>query len=180
MWNMCSKELIAIACPGICGWTLCGAPDVGGAGNAPIPCKTQKVFRGKWQDLPREPWNGSPSSAKSFIEVGPGTPTPAPGVQNPPSPIPGRPTTDTTTPIPGTDNPVNDTAIQDSDCFDAEDGFGPDFSCANTDMYCGQDSGDGITVGMCCPDKCKKENERKKKNEKEDTRKENIKERRQK
>jgi len=180
VYSFCTLEIFAIACPGICGWTVCGAPDVGGAGNAAIPCEAQKQFvGGSFQDLPRTPYDFSVSSEKSHIEVGPGTPTPAPGLQfvNPPSP---GATTPTTTPIPGTDNLENDTAITDKDCFDAEIGFGPDFSCANTDMYCGQDSGDGITVGMCCPDKCKQENERKKKNEKEATRKENIKERRQK
>merc|ERR1712056_29500 len=96
------------------------------------------------------PWEGrhTPDSA---IEVGAGTPTPAPGLQNkvPPTPTPGLPTPTPTTPGTGDPDPGEGTGPEDQACFDAEIGFGPDFSCANTDMYCGQDSGDGITVGMC-------------------------------
>jgi len=64
---------------------------------------------------------------------------------------------------PGTDSPGEDTEVVDADCFDAEAGFGPGFTCANTEAYCSADSGDGLTVGECCPSKCKKEFENKKK-----------------
>jgi len=89
-------------------------------------------------------------------------------------------TTTTQDPCPGGDgcNPCGDACFPtDQDCFDAEHGFGPDFSCATTDMWCGHDSGDGITVGMCCPDQCKKEVEKKKKTTKEEARKKNEQER---
>lgn len=65
---------------------------------------------------------------------------------------------------PGTDSPGGETEVTDADCLDADRGFGPDFSCTNTEMYCSSDSGDGLTVGGCCPTKCKKEFENKKKN----------------
>jgi len=65
---------------------------------------------------------------------------------------------------PGTNSPGGETEVTDAECLDAERGFGPDFSCANTEMYCSSDSGDGLTVGACCPIKCKKEFENKRKN----------------
>jgi len=65
---------------------------------------------------------------------------------------------------PGTDSPGGDTEVTDADCLDAAHGFGPGFTCASTEMYCSTDSGDGMTVGACCPTKCKKEFENKKKN----------------
>jgi len=65
---------------------------------------------------------------------------------------------------PGTDSPGGDTEVTDVDCLDAEKGFGPGFTCASTGMYCSTDSGDGMTVGACCPTKCKAEFENKKKN----------------
>lgn len=65
---------------------------------------------------------------------------------------------------PGTDSPGGETDVTDAQCLDADRGFGPGFSCANTEMYCSSDSGDGLTVGQCCPSKCKTEFERKKKN----------------
>jgi len=85
----------------------------------------------------------------------------------PPAPPPTPPTPaggGDTTVCPGCDSPGGDTDVTDADCFDADRGFGPDFSCANTEMYCSSDSGDGLTVGACCPTKCKKEFEIKKKN----------------
>merc|ERR1712187_211229 len=67
----------------------------------------------------------------------------------------------------GTEDISEGTAEADSPCFSADTGFGPDFSCATTEMWCGHDSGDGLVVGQCCPKKCKAEceNKNKKKNE---------------
>jgi len=66
----------------------------------------------------------------------------------------------------GTEDISEGTSESDSPCLDAETGFGPDFSCKNTEMWCGDDSGDGLVVGQCCPKKCKAEceNKNKKKN----------------
>jgi len=65
---------------------------------------------------------------------------------------------------PGTESPGGETDVTDAKCFDADRGFGPGFSCTNTEMYCSSDSGDGLTVGACCQTRCKKEFENKKKN----------------
>jgi len=78
---------------------------------------------------------------------------------------------------PGTDSPGGDTDVTDADCFDAERGFGPDFSCANTDMWCSSDSGEGLTVGACCPTQCKTEFENKRKNSNAEKRSKNEQER---
>jgi len=92
MWSMCGNTVIAQCCPAICGFTTCGLADVGGAGNPPIECKTQKRFdtpSRKYVDLPRPPWDGQYGDPDtSIMEVGPGTPTPAPGVQPKPAPSP--------------------------------------------------------------------------------------------
>jgi len=79
---------------------------------------------------------------------------------------------------PGTDSPGGDTEVTDAACLDAEHGFGPGFTCGSTEMYCSTDSGDGITVGACCPTKCKAEFENKKKNNKAENKAKNDLERR--
>jgi len=78
---------------------------------------------------------------------------------------------------PGTDSPGEDTEVTDTDCLDADKGFGPGFTCDNTDMWCSDDSGDGMTVGECCPTRCKKEFETKKKNNRAENKKKNEAER---
>merc|ERR1711990_1067705 len=57
---------------------------------------------------------------------------------------------------------------------------GPDFSCATTEMWCGDDSGDGLVVGQCCPKKCKAECENKNKKKNEEGRKKAERERKEK
>jgi len=69
--------------------------------------------------------------------------------------------TTTTTTIPG-----GDTIIGGADCFGAVAGWGPDFDCNDkSDMFCGDDSADGLDVGLCCQDHCgtKQESHSKKK-----------------
>jgi len=78
---------------------------------------------------------------------------------------------------PGTDSPGEDTEVTDADCLDADKGFGPGFTCEDTDMWCSDDSGDGMTVGECCPTKCKKEFETKKKENRAENKKKNEAER---
>merc|ERR1712060_276376 len=69
-----------------------------------------------------------------------------------------------TTDIPGGGSPGGDTEVSDEKCLDASEGFGPGFTCEKTDMWCGDDSGDGVTVGYCCPKRCQFELENKNKN----------------
>lgn len=64
----------------------------------------------------------------------------------------------------GTEDISEGTSETESPCLDAETGFGPDFTCKLTDMWCGDDSGDGLVVGQCCPKRCKAECENKNKN----------------
>jgi len=79
------------------------------------------------------------------------------------------PTTMTTT-IPG-----GDTNPGGPDCFGAIASWGPDFDCnEKTDMFCGNDSPDGLDVSLCCQQQCgTKQEKRSKKNEVEGVRKAN-------
>jgi len=62
---------------------------------------------------------------------------------------PDVPTTPTTT-IPG-----GDTNPGGPDCFGAIASWGPDFDCnEKSDMFCGNDSPDGLDVSMCCQEHC--------------------------
>jgi len=105
------------------------------------------------------------------------TPSPAPSPPSP-APSPGGATEDGV--CHGTEDISEGTDEYDSPCFDADTGFGPDFSCATTEMWCGHDSGDGLVVGQCCPQKCKKECENKNKNKNEEGRKKAERERKEK
>lgn len=97
-----------------------------------------------------------------------------------PTPTPGSPSPSPVEECLGTDSPGGDTDVTGADCFDAESGFGPDFDCDTTEMWCAHDSGDGLTVGQCCPTKCKKECENKRKNKNEESRKKAERERKKK
>jgi len=64
------------------------------------------------------------------------------------------------------ESPGEGTDVVGEECLDADDGFGPDFSCASTTIFCSHDSASGLTVAECCPKECRKirkEAERKKK-----------------
>merc|ERR1712227_469879 len=57
---------------------------------------------------------------------------------------------------------ADNTSTTNEDCLDGNFGFGPDFDCDSTDMYCNTDSGSGMIVTDCCPDQCAHEKKNKK------------------
>jgi len=76
-----------------------------------------------------------------------------------PAPTPGSEPTTTTTTIPG-----GDTNPGGPECFGAIANWGPDFDCnEKSDMFCGNDSPDGLDVSMCCQEFCGTQHEKRSK-----------------
>jgi len=89
----------------------------------------------------------------------PPTTTTAPAPAPAPAPTPGLEGTTTTTSIPG-----GDTNPGGPECFGAIANWGPDFDCnEKSDMFCGNDSPDGLDVNMCCQEFCGTQHEKRSK-----------------